>query len=74
MSISDPPWEDQCEWNRMTRMTGPDYAVMCNLIHTHNTLHAHRNLQSEFLNVVLLDQRVLFKTCLIPQLEDQYCK
>ena len=34
---------------------------MCNLIHTHNTLHAHRNLQSEFLNVVLLDQRVLFK-------------
>ena len=24
------PWEDQCEWHRMTRMTGPDYAVMCN--------------------------------------------
>ena len=24
-----PPWEDQCEWHRMTRMTGPDYAVMC---------------------------------------------
>ena len=29
------PWEDQCEWHRMTRMTGPDCAVMCNLINTH---------------------------------------
>ena len=29
-----PPWEDQCEWHRMTRMTGPDRAVMCNLINT----------------------------------------
>ena len=28
-----PPWEDQCEWHR--RMTGPDCAVMCNLINTH---------------------------------------
>ena len=56
----------------MTRMTGPDYAVMCNLIHTHYTLHAHRNLQSEYLSVVLLDQRISFKTCLIPQLGDQY--
>ena len=27
--------EDQCEWHRMTRMTGPDCAViMCNLINT----------------------------------------
>ena len=27
----------QCEWHRMTinRMTGPDCAVMCNLINTH---------------------------------------
>ena len=55
----------------MTRMTGPDYAVMYNLIHTHNTLHAHRNVLSEHLNVVLIDQRVLFKACLIPQLGDQ---
>ena len=34
-----PPWKDQqCEWHRMTinRMTGPDSAVMCNLInYTH---------------------------------------
>ena len=29
------PWEDQCEWHRMTTMTGPDRAVMCNLINTH---------------------------------------
>ena len=27
--------EDQCEWHRMTRMTGPDCVVMCNLINTH---------------------------------------
>ena len=24
--------QDQCEWHRMTKMTGPDCAVMCNLI------------------------------------------
>ena len=24
-----PPWEDQREWYRMTRMTGPDCAFMC---------------------------------------------
>ena len=30
-----PPWEDQCEWHRMTRMTRPDCAIMCNLINTH---------------------------------------
>ena len=34
-----PPWEDQCEWHRMTRMTGPDCAVMCNLINTHTQRH-----------------------------------
>ena len=33
------PWEDQCEWRRMTRMTGPDCAVMCNLINTHTHTH-----------------------------------
>ena len=30
-----PPWEDQREWHRMTRMTRPDCAVMCNLINIH---------------------------------------
>ena len=30
-----PPWGDECEWHRMTRITGPDCAVMCNLINTH---------------------------------------
>ena len=55
----------------MTRMTGPHYAVICNLIHTYNTLHAYRNLQSEYLNAVLLDQRVSFKASSIPQLGDQ---
>ena len=33
-----------CEWHRMTRMTGPDCVVMCNLINTHtHTLHTKRN-------------------------------
>ena len=36
-----PPWKDQCEWHRMTRMTGPDCAVMCNLINTHTHTHTH---------------------------------
>ena len=31
--------EDQCEWHRMTRMTGPDCVVMCNLINTHTHIH-----------------------------------
>ena len=30
-----PPWEDPCEWHRITRMTGPDCAVMVNFINTH---------------------------------------
>ena len=31
-----PPWEDQCEWHRTTRMKGPDCAViMCNSINIH---------------------------------------
>ena len=34
--------QDQCEWHRMTRMTGPDCAVMCNLINTHTHTHTHR--------------------------------
>ena len=36
-----PLWEDQCEWYRMTRMTRPDCAVMCNLINTHTHTHTH---------------------------------
>ena len=32
---------DQCEWHRMTRMTGPDCVVMCNLINTHTHTHTH---------------------------------
>ena len=35
-------WEDQCEWHRMTRMTGPDCAVMCNLINIHTYIHTYR--------------------------------
>ena len=34
-----PPWEDQREWHRMTRMTRPDCAVMRNLINTHTHTH-----------------------------------
>ena len=28
----------------MTRMTGPDCAVMCNLIHTHTHTHTHTHI------------------------------
>ena len=36
-----PPWEDQCEWHRMTinRMTGPDCAVKCNFINVYTYIH-----------------------------------
>ena len=36
-----PPWEDQCEWHRMTRMPGPDCAFMSNLINTYTQAHTH---------------------------------
>ena len=36
-----PPWEDQCEWHRMTPMTGPDCAVMCNLIYIYIDRYIH---------------------------------
>ena len=36
-----PAWENQCEWHRRTRRTGPDCAVMCNLINTHTHTHTH---------------------------------
>ena len=40
ISIIDPPWEDQCEWHRMTTIAGPDCAVMSNLINkqTHTSI------------------------------------
>ena len=41
-----PPWEDQREWHRMTRMTRPDCAVMCNLINTHTHTHTHTHTQA----------------------------
>ena len=34
-----PPWEDQREWHGMPRMTGPNCAVMCNLINTRTHTH-----------------------------------
>ena len=37
-----PPWEDQCEWHRMTRMTRPDCAVMRNLLNIHPYIHVCR--------------------------------
>ena len=40
-------WEDQCEWHRMTRMTGPDCAVMCNLINTHTHIHTHKHWEDQ---------------------------
>ena len=34
--------EDQCEWHRLTGMTEPDCAVMCNLINTHTHKYTHK--------------------------------
>ena len=34
-SINTHTHTHQRKWHRMTRMTGPDCAVMCNLINTH---------------------------------------
>ena len=34
-------WEDLCEWHRMTGMTGPDFAVMYNLINIYS-IHTHK--------------------------------
>ena len=36
-----PPWEDQCEWHKITRVTGLDCAVMCYLINKHTHTHTH---------------------------------
>ena len=40
------PWEDQCEWRRMTRMTGLDCAIRRNLINTHTHTHAHKHIHA----------------------------
>ena len=47
--IHIPPREDQCEWHRMTRMTGPDCVVMCNLINTyiHTYIHTYKRTYSK---------------------------
>ena len=45
-----PPWEDQREWHRMTRMTRPDCAVMCNLINTHTHTHTHKHTHTDASN------------------------
>ena len=48
-----PPREDQCEWHRMTRMTGPDCVVMCNLINTyiHTYIHTYTHTQVRIVQV-----------------------
>ena len=37
--INEMTTHTQCEWHRMTGMTGPDCAVICNLINTHTHTH-----------------------------------
>ena len=44
-----PPREDQCEWHRMTRMTGPDCVVMCNLINTHTHTHMRERAPTQYI-------------------------
>ena len=42
----NPPREDRCEWHRMTRMTGPDCAVMCNLTNIHTYIHTYIHIHT----------------------------
>ena len=53
-----PPWEDQCEWHRMTRMTGPDCAVMCNLINIHTYIHTYIQRRRGHSSTTTLDPRI----------------
>ena len=34
-----PAGEDQFEWHKTSRMTGPECAVMCHLADTHTQIH-----------------------------------
>ena len=53
-----PPWEDQCEWHRMIRMTGPDCAVMCNLINTHtHTINTHTHTHTNHVDLESFSSR-----------------
>ena len=56
MTIHTYIQEDQCEWHRMTRMTGPDCAVMCNLINIHTYIHTSILY---LVQIVLLDSIIL---------------
>ena len=38
-----PHREDQCEWHRMTMMTGSDCAAICSLINTHTHKHTQQD-------------------------------
>ena len=38
------------QWHRMTRMTGPDCAVTCNLINAHTHTHIHTHIHTHTLN------------------------
>ena len=48
-----PPWEDQREWHRISRMTGPDCAVMCNLINTHTHTHTHTHKHTHIIIIII---------------------
>ena len=48
-----PPWEDQYEWHRMTRMTGPDCAVMRNLINTFTHTHTQEVFVTSIIDLPL---------------------
>ena len=52
------PREDQCEWHRMTRMTGPDCVVMCNLINTHTHTHTHTIFAINFCRIYLVQEEI----------------
>ena len=56
----------------MTRMTGPDCAVMCNLINIHTYIHNKYTYIHTYIPSVAPDQRFSQQVSLIPPWEDQY--
>ena len=57
----------------MTRMTGPDCAVMCNLINTHTHTHIHTRTR-HFYHMHIIMIIVFFQTAMLADpLSDSLC-
>ena len=59
-----PPWEDLYEWHRITRMTAPACAVMCNLINTHTHTRTHTHTHTHYFRRAREKGAMAFVECL----------